>query len=239
MGLSLKFGGKDAKNTPREKKEGGNEPKRYTVSFSLAGLISLTVLTLVALSWIFILGVLVGRGYKPETAVPELERIMPRAEEPSPQKADVLKAEELDFYSELSKKPGDQKKEAEAKQVVKQPVTRPEPVKPQPKPAAVTPKAPERPRVVVREGTNSTTERVYQYSYQVASLKDIGSARKFQDKLASLGLSSRLEKAQAKGTTWHRVIVSFRGTPTDTNDLMNKLGTLGIHKPLLKAKRPL
>lgn len=239
MGLSLKLNGKDTKNESKKKDADKKEPKRYTVSFSLAGLVSLTVLTLVALSWIFILGVLVGRGYKPESAVPELEHIMPKAQQAPAQNDDVLRAEDLNFYSELSKKPGADAstgKSATTQQQAKKPAPVPTPkpkVTPQPEPQVSAP-APAKTAKPV-----APSEPMYRYAYQVASLKDIAAARKFQDKLASLGLSSRLERAQAKGSTWHRVIISFQGTADDTRDLMRKLGTLGISKPLLKSKTPL
>ncbi|NJB69375.1 cell division protein FtsN [Desulfobaculum xiamenense] len=232
MPLSLKLNGNDSKNEPREK-DTVKEPKRYTVTFSLAGLVSLSVLTLVALSWIFILGVLVGRGYKPEKAVPELERIMPQAEEQAPATPEVIKPEELNFYSELSRKPEEAQESRPEKPAVKKAPERPAPVKPEPVRETAKPApAPEQKPVHVV----TPAEESYRYAYQVASLKDLKAARQFQDKLARAGLSSRIEKADAKGTTWHRVIVSFQGTPEDTRDLKAKLGQLGIEKPLLKEK---
>ena len=91
----------------RERKDEG-EPRRFTFSLSTAGLVSLSVVTVAALAWVFILGVLVGRGYKPEQAVPQLAEIMPRpeAESPAPKGDDgVLRPEELEFFDAVKKQP--------------------------------------------------------------------------------------------------------------------------------------
>ena len=95
-------------NKNRERKDEG-EPRRFTFSLSTAGLVSLSVVAVAALAWVFILGVLVGRGYKPEQAVPQLAEIMPRpdAEAPAPKGDDrVLRPEELEFFDAVKKQPG-------------------------------------------------------------------------------------------------------------------------------------
>lgn len=95
-------------NKNRERKDEG-EPRRFTFSLSTAGLVSLSVVAVAALAWVFILGVLVGRGYQPEQALPQLAEIMPRpeAEAPAPTSDDgVLKPEELEFFDAVKKQPG-------------------------------------------------------------------------------------------------------------------------------------
>ncbi|GAB6036297.1 SPOR domain-containing protein [Fundidesulfovibrio butyratiphilus] len=99
-------------------------PRTFTFQLSGAGLASVVVVAALCLVWVFILGVLVGRGYKPETAVPELAQMMPSAPAPAtPEQKEpptVLKPEELQFMESLqgkkptetvtvdsSKKPGD------------------------------------------------------------------------------------------------------------------------------------
>ena len=79
--------------------------KRYALEFSRTGLIGFVAVTLLGLVWVFIFGVLVGRGYRPETAVPELARIMPAEQNASKLLADqgVLPPEELEFYDALKK----------------------------------------------------------------------------------------------------------------------------------------
>lgn len=51
--------------------------KVYTFSLRLPELLGLTTIILVGFIWVFIFGLLVGRGYQPEEALPELKHIMP------------------------------------------------------------------------------------------------------------------------------------------------------------------
>lgn len=241
MGLSLKFGKKDKKKNngtrKNDSKESGKEPKRYTVSFSLAGVISLCVLTLVALSWIFILGVLVGRGYKPEKAVPELERIMPQPQEQAqPEPPKVLKPEELEFYSDLSGKQPEKEQAPEKKQAVR---TAPKKA-PAPAPKRLEePRRPEKVKVTVKVRERTPGVQSYRFTYQVASLKNHEAAQRVQKKLSGLGLSSSIQTAKTSKGTWHRVLVTMNGTDQDAAALRKKLGSVGISKPFLKSRKAL
>ena len=205
------------KKSPSRDREG---PKRYTIRFSLAGLISLGLLLVAGLSWMFVMGVLVGRGYKPETAVPEIARFMPAPRLPNA--TSVLKPEELEFYDELRKTPRAPGREQNTKKSV--PSSKP------PKELSFT---------GVRPPKKTPKETIYNYVYQAAAFKDLKAAETFQSGLEKLGLSSGIEKAVSRGTTWYRVLVYFRGTPTDTRKLKQKLKTLGVKKALLRGKEPL
>ena len=59
------------KNTSAEGK------RKLTFSLSLSACIGIAVTTVMGFVWVFIFGLLVGRGYQPEEAVPELKHIMP------------------------------------------------------------------------------------------------------------------------------------------------------------------
>lgn len=80
-------------------------PRKFTFEFSGPGLISVVVVAVLGIVWIFILGVLVGRGHKPEEAVPQVAQIMPSppaAEQPqSKEPPTVLKPEQLEFQDTL------------------------------------------------------------------------------------------------------------------------------------------
>ena len=52
-------------------------PRKFSFEFTGPGLISVVVVGVLGIVWVFILGVLVGRGYKPENAVPQVAQIMP------------------------------------------------------------------------------------------------------------------------------------------------------------------
>ena len=59
---------------------GGAKKRALTLSFSPAQLISSIAGLGIVLVWVFILGVILGRGYAPEAHIPELDRLMPKAE---------------------------------------------------------------------------------------------------------------------------------------------------------------
>jgi len=219
---------KEAANTPRNE---GKEPKRFTFTLSTAGVATLAVVSAMALAWIFILGVLVGRGYKPEQAVPQLAEIMPRAEAPKPE--GVLKAEDLQFYEALEKKPGpDEGGSAPAKPKADKPTA---PAKSEDKPAEAKPAAPAQ---AAPAAAKATTDGQFRYVYQVASLKSADMAKEYAAKLEKLGLSTSIEQAQASGTTWHRIMVHYTGTPESTDELKALLATQGVKKPIMKSKVP-
>jgi len=221
------------------------EPRRFTISLSTAGLVGSIGLLLVGLAWVFIIGVLVGRGYKPERAVPELARIMPNANATSrdaPPREGVLRAEDLQFYDDLSKKPGTRAKPSAKAQIEPKAAPAPEPktaTTPAPKaaPKAAAPAAPEPAPKAAAITDDDSDQTVYDYRYQVASVQDQASAQAFQKRLAGLGIDSSLEQAQVGGKTWMRIMAHFRGRPQDTRDLKAKLATLGVDKPIMRSKQ--
>ena len=79
-------------------------PRKFSFEFTGPGLISVVVVGVLGIVWVFILGVLVGRGYKPENAVPQVAQIMPA---PAPNQQEnrepptVLKPEDLQFQDTL------------------------------------------------------------------------------------------------------------------------------------------
>ncbi|MFZ5425976.1 MAG: SPOR domain-containing protein [Thermodesulfobacteriota bacterium] len=80
-------------------------PRKFTFEFSGPGLVSVVVVAVLGIVWVFILGVLVGRGYKPEEAVPQVAQIMPApapsAQAESKEPPTVLKPEQLEFQDTL------------------------------------------------------------------------------------------------------------------------------------------
>ncbi|NCC25998.1 MAG: SPOR domain-containing protein, partial [Deltaproteobacteria bacterium] len=210
----------------------------------------------VGMVWAFILGVLVGKGYKPENVVPEIARLMPesqvvqKAEEPG-----VLKAEELEYFDALKRaKPVPAEEHAKPRSESK-PEPKPEPKTP-PKASpsdpvqthAVVPSKPERNEAIAPPARQKASadqdggdedSTVYQYIYQVASFKDRPSAQTFIRKLDALGVRSSISETTIDGRPWFRVLAYFRGTPKDTREFKSKLASLGVTKALMKSKIPL
>jgi len=210
--------------------------KKYDFSLTLSGLISLTGVGVLALTFFFVMGILIGRGYRPEADVPPLQGIMPNSEhgqlaaESKP--PEVLTLEELDYQDRLKASP---------QQMLDTPPEDARPKSaPKPAPKPVT-KAESKPAEAARPETVKPTpaqpgEKVYDYVYQVASFRKAGMAGALRDKLAAAGLNAKVQSGEAKGSTWHRVQVLYHGTPASTADMKTVLAKFGIGKPLLKKK---
>lgn len=211
-----------------------NVGKTYDLSLSLPGMISAVGAGVLALTFFFVMGILIGRGYRPETDVPPLNDIMPTAEHgqiaSEPLKPEVLKAEELEYPERLKASPDTRMDE--------QPST--EPKKPEPKPEIKTAKpvdsGPEKPEVFAPTPAKPG-ELVYDYIYQVASFRQPEMAEALSAKLVASGLRTAIEAGEAKGATWHRVQVLHHGTPASTAGMKEILAKQGLGKPLLKKKK--
>jgi DedD protein len=135
--------------------------KKFLYEFSLSGLASLFVFTVLIMVWMFILGVLVGRGYRPETVIPQLAKVLPQEQAPhagagsaapqqdgqAPQEQPTLKAEELGFYEDLK---GSRKPRAAS--------PKPAPAKPSPQPAQPQPSPPQA-QAAVQQATATPTNK--------------------------------------------------------------------------------
>lgn len=96
-------------NVSREK----DGPRRFSFEVGMSGIISVGIVVVLGMCWVFILGILVGRGYRPEAAVPQIAQMMPTTEAASPGNTEpsappsVLKPEELQFMDDLQGKEGE------------------------------------------------------------------------------------------------------------------------------------
>lgn len=83
-------------------------PRTFSFELTMSGILSLAVVAIIVIIWIFILGIVLGRGYRPENAVPELAQMMPTTESSAPAESGeaptVLKAEDLQFMENLQGK---------------------------------------------------------------------------------------------------------------------------------------
>lgn len=216
----------------RETAEDG--AKRYRIETSGLGLAGAGAILVLGLVWVFIFGVLVGRGYQPEKDVPELARFMPPTENATTApKApeEVIKAEELTFHESLKEEgesaPAPKLAPAPAPASKPETAARPEPA---PKPA---------PQETSEPAHASETDERFVYVYQVGSFKKPAMAEDFRAKVAALGHDASIEEAEAGGTTWRRVLVRHTGTPASTRALKEDLAALGVAKPLMRSKKPL
>lgn len=218
---------------PRMPKVPG-EKKTWTFKLTVPGLVCSAGMAGLALTLFFILGLLVGRGYRVEENVPRLAAMMPdkhgaeqtNTDGASPEIPEVLKPEELSYPDTLSQPPVKNRAEA------------PEPEKTAPKPQpekAATPKAKPEP---VAAPAPKPGEKVYDYVYQAASFRERSMAQSLSGKLVKAGLDSRVEAGETSSGTWYRVVIMHRGTPDSTASMKAVLDRFGIGKPLMKQKKP-
>jgi len=207
--------------------------KTYDFSLSLPGMISAVGAGVLALTFFFVMGILIGRGYRPEADVPRLKEIMPTKQygemAEKPLEPEILKAEELEYADRLKEDPG---------KVMDQPASEAKPEKEQPK-AEVKPAETAQPEPARAEPPAvdvASDEPQFDYVYQVASFKKHDMAEALSIKLQNTGLKPFIKAGDVKGTTWYRVYVNYRGTPASTAELKAALGKNGIGKPLLRKK---
>ena len=216
--------------------------KKITITLSLPKAVFGAFFLLFVLIWVFIFGVMLGRGHNPEDVVPELAKVMPAPSAPAAAQPDepideVLKPQDLKYHDTLkAKDPAPAVRPAEPpRQAPQQPAPpaapKPAPQTAAPKPAPAAPPAP----AVTRESEDQT---VYNYVYQVAAFNNSAAAQAMQKKLQDGGLSVKTAQSESRGTTWYRILVSFKGKPEDTRSLRAKLAPYGISTIILRGKSP-
>ncbi len=205
------------------------KPRGVTLHLRIPTLIGGLLALLVGLVWVFILGILVGRGQAPEQQIPQIAGLMPKVEAsalPPPQIAEpptptVIPEEELSYTHALRPEKGSPAQRG--------PGTTPSsPAKPeQQKPA------PEKAPVV-----DDAKKEVFDYVFQVAAYKAADPCDRLVEKLKKAGLKCSTEKTEGKNVTWYKAVVTLRGTAEDAKALEATLAAHKLSAPLLRSKKP-
>ena len=195
---------KNAKTRPKERK--------YRLEFSLPSIFFWSLGLFVLLAWIFVLGILVGRGFLPEgvSTLRELKGQIAKLQEMVKRKDtsvldQIKKGEEdpkYDFYKELSAK-----KEEAAKRghtPVKKPVT---PVRSKEK----------------DDRQDKTPKSVGVYALQIASLESETKAAEMVNRLKDRGYPAYTYKAIVKGKPYYRVRCGVFRNKQEAIDFKNLL----------------
>jgi len=201
-------------------------PRKFTLELSLGGLVTLGVAVIIGLVWVFIFGIIVGRGYRPEQAVPEIARIMPDASRAplAGEPPRVLQPEELNFHDAL------RVDQPAAIPVETAPVSRAPAQQPRSQPPATVAPAQEPPPASAVKAPRQ------QWTYQAASFKAKEQADNLIRTVQSQGLNASLEQALVNGVPYYRVMVLVRGTEADNQAAVETLTSLGLSKPLLRKR---
>ena len=198
--------------------------KRFTVTLGWSGLFSVVVLIGISLVWAFIFGVIVGRGYQPESFFPALNKVVPQNEQGAKsqtdkQRGESLRAEELGFLNSLSnpeEPPSKPQKDAGSKKEDTQ--------EGQPN--------------HVSEDKDLAGKR-HVYRYQVAALQSSDRAKKVVQKLKAKGIRVDLREVDKDGDTWYRIHVLFTGEPEEAKRFKRRLEGYGLGTPFLRDKAEL
>lgn len=228
-----------------------NRPDRtWDFSLTLPGMISAVGAGILALTFFFVMGILIGRGYRPETDVPPLGQLMPQSEHgqlgAEPEKPTILQAEELEYPERLKASP-DKIMDTHPMETALKPAAQTPPVQPpaqQAQAAQPAMQATEKqaapaqptPTQAAPSAAGQDSEPVFDYIYQVASFRQKDMAQALADKLAAAGLKTGVESGEVGGATWHRVQVFHQGTAASTDSMRAVLARFGIDKPLLRKK---
>ena len=207
--------------------------KKITVTMGFPKAIFGVLFLLFILIWVFIFGIMIGRGHNPEDIVPELTKVMPTPSAPiSPPvddgMNDVLKPQDLQYHDTLKKN---------------ELVAPPEPPRPTPVPPTPTPAPSPKPSNPVQNPpveklSTTSNQAVYNYVYQVAAFNNAAAAQTMQKKLQQGGFSTKIAQGETRDTTWYRVLVLFKGRQEDTRELRTKLTAYGISTIILRGKTP-
>lgn len=240
----------------------------YSLAFTLPKLIFGVLFGALALTWVFIFGIMLGRGHKPEEKVPKLAQIMPSALSRNttmapPPPAEVLRPDELKYQDSLKGRTvasapprvaeTPKAKAAETKSGKADAKKSPQPsAKDQPGKTVAKEKAkadatpPAATKVDGKAADKNKTVKPepatagrYDYVYQVAAFKDGPPAEAMRGKLQASGLKPTVEKEKDGATTWYRILISFRGKPEDTRGMRETLAKNGISRVILRSKKAL
>ena len=233
-------------NTPIKIKEPGSPGRVYTFNCTFGGLAAMATAATLALSLFFVLGVLVGRGHRPEAAIPPIDRIMPTENNARPA-PEILKAEELQYSEQLGQKCTETQPARPIDKVERKSPEKPKAEAQNPKAEALAAIKKDAKKDEKKPGQSGQAEkndkkdedaRRYDYIYQTASFPTQDEAKAFLKRVKAQGMKADIETGNASGKSWYRVVVFFQGTPADTRGLKEKLGGLGVPKPLMRAKTP-
>lgn len=183
------------------KKRSGSQKasKKYQIEFTPLSIFLWGGCLLFVLAWIFVLGILVGRGFLPGAVTAlsdikdEISALQQMVSRDKPQELDASKKSDSDpqlaFYEKLEGQKDEAKKEQVPKKRAKSSYRK------KASPANKTSSG--------EPALTSSTEM--KYTVQLASLEDRGGVEKMIKDLAERGYSAYFAEAKVKGKTYYRI----------------------------------
>ena len=215
----------DAAKTPLRKRV-------YPLNLTFPLLLTAVIVGLIGVSWVFMFGVIVGRGYNPDAKISELAgRVLHGRQAPvvlDPPQA-VLRPEELNFGPALRDKPFHNGTASMGLPAA-------------PPPGAQANSAgspPAAPLQAAQLAALSAPSGRFDFVYQAAVFREAGQADRLRERLEGEGVRTTLETSPTKdGKSLYKVLAARRGTEEDAKQLLSILEGLRLGPPLLRSKKP-
>ena len=223
------------------KPDGKKKPlnkRTYTLNLTFSMLLTTVIVALIGISWVFMLGVMVGRGYNPDAKIHEFtERVLRGRQAPAvpePPQA-ILRPEELNFGVALRDKPLHNGTAAVGMPAAQTPTRQTN--------SSASVAAVELPAQLVQPPTQLVPQgaqpTLFDLVYQVATFRETEQADKLRERLEGEGVRTLMEKSPTKeGKSLYKVLAVRRGTDEDTRQLLAVLERLRLGPPLLRSKKP-
>ena len=227
-------GAREASAQPKGEPAGHAGWKGLTITLSVGGVLASGIGLIVLLAWVFFFGIIVGRGYNPETTVPGaalLTQIDPDPAAETPESA-ILSAEELTFFRELKQPEGAAAHSTPQVQAAPSVSSTPAPAaSPADRETAPQPK---------KKDSGADSAKMQDFVFQVATYKSPEPAEALRERLEGLGMRTRLssEKTSSGKSRWYRVHVLLRGTEEAAASIKADLAAIGIHDALIISRKP-
>lgn len=231
----------------------GNEllgKRSYTLRLTFSSIVTAGIVLIIGISWAFVLGVMVGRGYNPEKKVPQLATLLPAEQESTKAareklgdtlpKAEVMKPEDLRYASSLKGKPGQPPAEIKPKnmQNATVPVVAPPPTS---IPSTAPGHAPQPTEGIVEQARprseaprESPKDILFDYVFQVATFKDAESVDKLRARLEGKGLRTRMDK----DGKLLKIMVLLRGSQESAQNIQQQMVDMGLGQPIQRSRTP-
>jgi cell division septation protein DedD len=217
--------------------------RAYTLKLSFSMLLTTAIVALIGISWVFMLGVMVGRGDNPDVKVREFtERVLRGKQAPAVQEPPqaILRPEELNFSVALRDRPLHNGTAA-----VGTPAAQPQTsqtggaVQVAPARNGTASQTAQLPAQTVPPGAQSAQSVRFDFVYQVAAFREPEQADKLRERLEGEGVRTSMEKSPAKGGKGlYLVLAVRRGTEEDNGQLLAIFERLKLGAPLLRSKKP-
>ncbi len=206
-----------------------NKKKRFSFSVSFPGLCISVIIAVLTLSWSFIFGVIIGRGYNPEQKLSTLTQLLPESTitQNDPKIQQVLKPEDLNFMTALKQdyKPTLDKHNQQDNKIASTSISlENQPEKNKDIEQTNKEKSEKIQTLIAQDKKEKTTIQkntmIYDFIFQVASFKKEEQANSLREKLEEKGIRTQLTVKNIKNIPcWYHVRVLLRGLETDADSI--------------------